>query len=319
MPNNRLFSKRATPNCSGDAGRAAGDGQQHALTQDHREHVPGIRAERHAQPDLRGPAHHHLRHQSEDPDRGQQHRQDREQREQQRLESPDGERLADFGLDGADLGDRRRRIQRSNRRAHRRHESDRWMVAGHEQLQVAAAELAGGSKHLQARAPMQSAAAHVAGHADNRDPRIVRARAAEDQALADRVLVRPVLVRKRLVDHDRRRAAFLVAAVEEPAMHQAHLHGLEETGRDEIACRFDLFRRWKGWTILEREGAGVRRVAQEQIGGEGGALDTRKGAHTRQQLIVELNQLWSLRVLGPRRVDAHRQHVAGTKARVHAA
>src|SRR4029453_6604204 len=120
-------------------------------------------------------------------------------------------------------------------------------------------------------------------------------------------------------DHDRRRATFLVAAVEEPAMDQAHLHGLEETGRDEIACRLDLFRRWKGWKILERESAGVRRVAQEQIGGEGGTPDTGKGAHTRQQLIVELNELWSLRVLRPRRVDSHRQHIAGAKARVHAA
>ena len=149
---------------------------------------------------------------------------------------------------------------------------------------------------------------------------VALARRTEHQPLAHRILIRPVAVRKRLVDHDRGRRTFGdVARVGKTPVHQPHLHRLEESGRHGVAGRFDLLGRRKGRTIFQRERAGIRRVAQKQIADDGRALDARQRAHPFEQLGVELHELRRLREPRPRHVDPHREDVVRAESRVHAA
>ena len=50
---------------------------------------------------------------------------------------------------------------------------------------------------------------------------------------SDRILVRPIFLRERLVDHGDRRRIELVLRSEEAAFEERHLHGAEVIRRDE--------------------------------------------------------------------------------------
>ena len=141
---------------------------QHALADYHLQHIPRGGTERHAQADLSRPPHDDLRHQSEDPDRGQQHREAREQREQHRLEPADRERFADLRVDRADPRDRPGRIERTDLLAHRRHERQGRRIGDDEELHVSSDGQCRRSEDLEPRAAVQPAAPHVADDAHDR-------------------------------------------------------------------------------------------------------------------------------------------------------
>src|SRR4029453_13388252 len=198
---------------SADTGHRAHTGEERALAEDHSEHVLRTGAERQPSADPRRAPHNPPRHQPDDADRRQAHREHGEESEQQSLEPADRERFADLRLDGAELRDRPRWIERSNSGAHRWRQGERLAIAGHEQLHAASHTLPGGTEDLEPRALMQAAAAHVAYDSDDCNPGIFRSGTTEHEALSDRVLIGPVFVSKGLVVHVGSGGASLLASL----------------------------------------------------------------------------------------------------------
>ena len=133
--------------------------------------------------------------------------------------------------------------------------------------------------------------------------------AAQREALADRVVGRPVLLRQRLVDHDDARRRLDIRLLHRAAAKQPHSHRLEVAGRHDLPVGAPPLLARCNRTPLDVDAQISARRNEWYAGDAACRRDTRQRRHAPRQLAIERDHTPGVRIPRARQIDRHRQDV----------
>src|ERR1043166_4570912 len=119
----------------------------------------------------------------------------------------------------------------------------------------------------------------------------------QQQPLSDRVLVREITARKRLIDYCDRRPVVIVMSVEAAAADHRRAHGSEEIGTRPAEVRHELTV-WTHWPAVNVEAHPVVLLAEREDIGETRGIDSRNCLDAIENLVEKVANLPAGFVLG---------------------
>ena len=181
----------------------------------------------------------------------------------------------------------------------------------HQQVHVSPRQLGERKIELYLRVQSEAAIVHIGSHANNFRSGL----ASHDDVLANRILVRPVAARQRLIHNHHVGSAGLIGFSKFSSRLQGNAHGLEPRGADGLNDDERTFGQWDFRLAFRQHRRNALGNQRERGGNSAGAHSGKRG-DAAQEIVKERDLFLRVGVFHRRQRNVHGENILRIKPRI---